>query len=131
MFIRPVGQTATPSDRPPGTPLLRGLLRQATPPDRPPLGPAPHGVGREADWEAGRGADWEAGRADGWEAGRADGREAGRADEPGTPEPEPTEGESPLPGGLVAELTQLAALASRGVLTPEEFTAAKARLLEK
>ncbi|MGW6571120.1 hypothetical protein ACWGAN_02965 [Streptomyces sp. NPDC054945] len=35
----------------------------------------------------------------------------------------------PAPAGLVAELTQLAGLAREGLLTPQEFTTAKGRLL--
>ncbi|WP_404956534.1 SHOCT domain-containing protein [Streptomyces sp. 147326] len=61
------------------------------------------------------------------------------------PEPEPEPGPEPeeeggggrgtaaptatAPSPLVAELRQLADLAREGLLTPQEFTAAKARLL--
>ncbi|MEU9300718.1 hypothetical protein [Streptomyces sp. NPDC048269] len=44
------------------------------------------------------------------------------------PEDTPTGGPTP-PAGLAAELTQLADLAREGLLTPQEFTTAKARLL--
>ncbi|MFF4317703.1 hypothetical protein [Streptomyces sp. NPDC001568] len=53
------------------------------------------------------------------EAARTDG-----ANTPGTPEQAPT-----TQVGLAAELTQLAALAREGLLTPHEFTTAKSKLL--
>ncbi|MER7462151.1 SHOCT domain-containing protein [Streptomyces sp. NPDC097981] len=42
---------------------------------------------------------------------------------------EPATGPGAPPGGLAAELAELAKLAREGLLTPEEFTEAKARLL--
>ncbi|CAM5642143.1 SHOCT domain-containing protein [Streptomyces avidinii] len=125
MFIRPMGVTVHPANRPAGHPLLRGLLARATAagagaagavqetagavgPDRPPPGAPP---GR-AEPEEPAGPEPAAALPAG---GRA--QDAGPAAEP-------------APSAcLVGELTQLAALAREGLLTPQEFTAAKARLL--
>ncbi|MGO4459282.1 hypothetical protein AB4039_18600 [Streptomyces sp. M-16] len=148
MFIRPVGVTVSPAVRPPGHPLLRGLLRRAS---------------GAAEWATAEGAGEDGVREDGvaeesvaeeleaaleegvrGEAGvRAPGEagaeyEAGRERErPGEPEgggEPPTEAEPPphppVAGPtLVAELTQLSDLARQGLLTPEEFALAKGRLL--
>ncbi|MFI7352325.1 SHOCT domain-containing protein [Streptomyces avidinii] len=131
MFIRPMGVAVHPANRPAGHPLLRGLLARAAGagaagsgaagavqetagavgPDRPPPGALP-------------------GRAELWEPGEPAGPEptaalpaAGRAQDAGpAAEPAPS-------ACLVGELTQLAALAREGLLTPQEFTVAKARLL--
>ncbi|MDJ0379316.1 SHOCT domain-containing protein [Streptomyces sp. G-G2] len=84
MFIRPVHAVARPAERPPGRPLLRGLLA--------------------------RGAYV-------WEGG-----------EPARGLPAPPL--SPAAAALAGRLDRLASLAREGLLTPEEFTAAKARLLE-
>ncbi|MEU9373816.1 SHOCT domain-containing protein [Streptomyces sp. NPDC048255] len=119
MFIRPVGVTVTPADRPPGRPLLRGLLARAagapeagtvhpdTPPDRP--APAPPAQPEPADQPWPEEPPW--------------------PDEQPWPD-EPAGTDSPPPGpGLAAELAQLADLTRQGHLTPEEFSRAKARLL--
>ncbi|MEU9028047.1 hypothetical protein AB0D46_10995 [Streptomyces sp. NPDC048383] len=166
MFIRPVGPTVTAATRPPGHPLLRGLLRRAA-------GAAEWTQGEERErerereeWErtgwgeevasggAGAGGAGETGRAadaladlegdtevrgadarENAPEGAAEGRppeaaahpEAARPagpNTPGTPERAPTP-----QTGLAAELTQLAALAREGLLTPHEFTTAKSKLL--
>ena len=159
MFIRPAGPTVTAATRPPGHPLLRGLLRRAA-------GAAEWTQGEELErerereeWErtgwgegasggggAGGAADAVAdleGDAEAWGVGvRGDATEGaaeaeapeaatlpeaartGGANTPGTPEQAPT-----TQTGLAAELTQLAALAREGLLTPDEFTTAKSKLL--
>lgn len=77
MFVRPARAAARPVERPPGAPLLRGLLVGGPRPAKP--APAP----------------------------------------PGAPD-----------GGAVVDLlARLGELARQGVLTDEEFAAAKARLL--
>ncbi|MCX4805731.1 SHOCT domain-containing protein [Streptomyces sp. NPDC058682] len=140
MFIRPMGVTVRPANRPPGHPLLRGLLARASgaaeptagsvgaagpaaagpaepPPGAPPEFPQPAERGQEPEpgWESG----WESEPGPGWEPGPV----AAIA-------PDHTAAGGPVPStGLVAELTQLADLAREGLLTPQEFTTAKARLL--
>ncbi|MET9700622.1 SHOCT domain-containing protein [Streptomyces sp. NPDC006529] len=85
MFIRPVHAAARPAERPPGRPLLRGLLARGA-----------------YVWEGGEPARGAAATA-------------------------PL---SPRAAALAGRLERLAALAREGLLTPEEFAAAKARLLE-
>ncbi|MGW6984002.1 hypothetical protein ACWGE1_31935 [Streptomyces sp. NPDC054932] len=115
MFIRPMGASVHAANRPAGHPLLRGLLARAA-------GTAEHTAGAMDPAAPLPGAQPEAPGAAG----------------PGPAEPEPvaaipaaaTPPAEPAPSaGLVAELTQLAVLAREGLLTPQEFTAAKARLL--
>ncbi|MEW1635690.1 SHOCT domain-containing protein [Streptomyces sp. NPDC093801] len=145
MFIRPVNVTVTAATRPPGHPLLRGLLRRAA-------GAAEWsqdvGEGEESASGAGGSADdsladafaedeaealAEAAGAAGME-GRAEA--ADEADAMARPSPWPTtppRPPQPAPSAhatLVPELNQLADLAREGLLTPEEFSRAKARLLE-
>ncbi|MFJ3724991.1 SHOCT domain-containing protein [Streptomyces sp. NPDC090045] len=135
-----MGATVRPAQRPAGHPLLRGLLARAAGavqdttgavgPDGPPRRGLPaRGVqAAQAPAEREQEQEWEPE----WEPG---------------PEPEPAPESGPEPeeerdgGGtaaptatapgtpLVAELGQLADLAREGLLTPQEFTAAKARLL--
>ncbi|MEU8432981.1 SHOCT domain-containing protein [Streptomyces sp. NPDC029216] len=159
MFIRPVNVTVAAAHRPPGHPLLRGLLRRAA-------GAAEWsqevdaGEGRDEGWgeelgespeealaeafaedeaealaeaagRAGRaGAAGMAGLAEAADEADAMARPAGwpPPEQPGQPPraPQPSQQH----GILVSELTQLADLAREGLLTPEEFTRAKARLLE-
>ncbi|MFJ8014115.1 hypothetical protein [Streptomyces sp. NPDC096339] len=133
MFIRPVGVTVRSADRPSGHPLLRGLLAQATGTgsvdvDGPrqgvrwrtttgPIEPEPVEVEEAAEV-----AEPEA-------VGPESERERERELEP---EPEPGGHTEAGPvGSLVAELTQLADLAREGLLTPQEFTTAKGRLLRE
>ncbi|MFJ2591722.1 SHOCT domain-containing protein [Streptomyces erythrochromogenes] len=139
MFIRPMGVTVRAANRPAGSPLLRGLLARASgtaqetagavrPEEPPHRGLLTRGV-RAAEPEL------------------AEEPEPDPLDEPEPdpdpdyepePEPEPMEAvywdTHPEPGpaapaGLAAELRQLADLAREGLLTPQEFTTAKARLL--
>ncbi|MEU3911892.1 SHOCT domain-containing protein [Streptomyces sp. NPDC029721] len=136
MFIRPVNVTVTAATRPPGHPLLRGLLRRAAGAAEwsQDAGPGEDGTTAEealaeafAEDEAEALA--EAAGAAGME-GRAEA--ADEADAMARPTPWPTAGPTAppaAPGTLVAELTQLADLAREGLLTPEEFTRAKGRLL--
>ncbi|WP_328927623.1 SHOCT domain-containing protein [Streptomyces sp. NBC_00190] len=113
------------ADRPPGRPLLRGLLARAV--------GATEGTVR-AD-EPRHGVRWTPAGAvepveaepepEAWEAERA---EPEWEPEAGSPVGMPPGGATP-PAGLVAELRQLADLAREGLLTPEEFATAKSRLL--
>ncbi|MGW0390936.1 hypothetical protein ACWDYJ_08540 [Streptomyces sp. NPDC003042] len=121
MFIRPVGVTVTAAARPEGRPLLRGLLRRAVGAG---AGAGAAGAAGAAEWAVrpevgGAGAGAGAGVTGAAGRGYAYAREAGPVVEP--------------PGGstVVAELTQLADLAREGLLTPEEFAAAKALLLRR
>ncbi|MFE3761211.1 hypothetical protein ACFXPI_05530 [Streptomyces sp. NPDC059104] len=152
MFIRPVGVTVSPAARPPGHPLLRGLLRRAAgaaewaTAEGAEEGGAGEGAGENGLGENGlRESDLgEESVAEELEAALEEGvrGEAGADREPegpGAPEgggraEPPTEAEPPHPPPavgptLVAELTQLSDLARQGLLTPEEFTLAKGRLL--
>ncbi|KIF07336.1 hypothetical protein PL81_02500 [Streptomyces sp. RSD-27] len=149
MFIRPVNVTVTAATRPPGRPLLRGLLRRAA-------GAAEwsQDVGEEQGGGGGEGERVGAGAHDSLadafaedeaealaEAAGAAGMEgrAEAADEadamarpspwPATP-PRPPQPEPSAHATLVPDLNQLADLAREGLLTPEEFSRAKARLLE-
>lgn len=151
MFIRPVGVTVRSAQRPAGHPLLRGLLTRAAgaveaaagavPPDGPPRHTRPARAGRgpgepplwterereperEPEPEPEPGAEPESGAGPGPGPGPEREREPVGEALPGAAPLEPA-----LPAGLVAELTQLAALAREGLLTPQEFTTAKARLL--
>ncbi|MER5772818.1 SHOCT domain-containing protein [Streptomyces sp. NPDC002039] len=122
MFIRPVAASPARADRPPGRPLLRGLLARASgTPDpgrnaaRPPAPVSPAARYAGPDTETDTDTDIDAGI-------DADTGTAASAD--------PTPHGSTGPGeGLVRELAQLAGLAREGLLTPEEFSTAKARLL--
>lgn len=110
MFIRPIGSVVNPAQRPPGHPLLRGILARGA-----------------YVWDAAHhpAAAPPSQRPDGTAAAPAPAPSAGRA-----PQPEPGVPGAVSPGAdLTDRLTQLAALAREGLLTPEEFSAAKARLL--
>ncbi|MFE9478712.1 hypothetical protein ACFYNM_08900 [Streptomyces spororaveus] len=138
MFIRPMGVTVRPADRPAGHPLLRGLLARASGAAEPttadaagavspaaPAAPPPPGAVYPAEPPSGAS------------------QEPPDLPEPAEPEPAAAAAEAlapdhtaaagaagvAAPAGLVAELTQLAGLAREGLLTPQEFTTAKARLL--
>ncbi|WP_329379277.1 hypothetical protein OG625_12395 [Streptomyces sp. NBC_01351] len=132
MFIRPVGVTVRSADRPAGHPLLRGLLARATGTE------VGVGTGTVDTDEPRHGVRWrtsgpiepepveaeaEAVEAEAVEAAEAE-AEAGPVESAKAEEPEGVRA-----GGLVAELTQLAALAREGLLTPQEFATAKGRLL--
>lgn len=130
MFIRPMGVTVRPANRPPGHPLLRGLLARASGAAEPTAGsvgaaePSAVGpVGLVGPAEPPPGAPPEPPQPAEPEPA------AGPEPEPAIP-PDHTEAAGPTASaGLVAELTQLAGLAREGLLTPQEFTTAKARLL--
>ncbi|MEJ8642492.1 SHOCT domain-containing protein [Streptomyces sp. MS1.HAVA.3] len=144
MFIRPVGVTVRAANRPAGQPLLRGLLARAAGaveattgavgPDEPPRRGLPARAVQAAGGPA-EAPDWA------WPEGEPteepeplDPEEQEPEDEERAstrPEDIPTAGPTPPPGHLVAELTQLAELAREGLLTPQEFTTAKARLLRR
>ncbi|OEJ33718.1 hypothetical protein [Streptomyces subrutilus] len=130
MFIRPVGVTVHAADRPAGRPLLRGRLARAAgvvegaagAADAPPRGLLGRAVGAAED--SGR-VEW------GPELEpepEPEHEEGPWPPDPGSPEPGPPPAPAP-PSGLAPDLAALAALAREGLLTPEEFTAAKARLL--
>ncbi len=126
MFIRPMGATVHPANRPAGHPLLRGLLARAT-------GTAGHMTGAAQDTAGAVVPDRPLPDAAPLPAERPE--SAGSA-EPAGPERASALAADAAPAAesapsacLVAELTQLAALAREGLLTPQEFTAAKARLL--
>ncbi|MBT2448216.1 SHOCT domain-containing protein [Streptomyces sp. ISL-43] len=133
MFIRPIGSIVYPSQRPSGRPLLRGILARGAyvwdAAQRPPETPhAPAGT----DPGAVRGAT----------PGTAPSPPAASADHPAPAASRKATADRPAaPGGsgagapaaagadLTDRLTRLADLAREGLLTPEEFSAAKARLL--
>lgn len=154
MFIRPVGTTVHAATRPAGRPLLRGLLVRAAgaeagaadteagaadaaaTADAQPQGllgravRAAQGTGR-VEWEPEPEPEpgpWP----DGEGEAEPDPDREGEAElwppDPASPE-EPPRSAPAHPEGLVSDLTRLAALVREGLLTPEEFTAAKARLL--
>lgn len=132
MFIRPVGVTVQAISRPAGRPLLRGLLARATGASAGAVGP---------DEAPRRGLLARAVQAAEVRSGGPAPQEPPEPPEPAEreasrPEPEPAEAfpsearTEPHPAaGLAAELRQLADLAREGLLTPQEFTQAKARLL--
>ncbi|THA81075.1 SHOCT domain-containing protein [Streptomyces sp. A0592] len=156
MFIRPMGVTVRAANRPAGSPLLRGLLARASgaaqetagavrPEEPPHRGLLARGV-RAAEPELVEEEpepEPEPNPLD--EPDPESEPEPEPEPEPDTdyepepePEPEPMDGvywdTHPEPGpaapvGLAAELRQLADLAREGLLTPQEFTTAKARLL--
>ncbi|MEU8496732.1 hypothetical protein AB0C86_08370 [Streptomyces lavendulae] len=142
MFIRPVGVTVSPALRPPGHPLLRGLLRRAA-------GAAEWATAEGSVAEGSVAEELEEALEEGVRRGEREGMQEREGEYeaevdagpegPGAPEggdggEPPTEAEPPthppVTGPtLVAELTQLSDLARQGLLTPEEFTLAKGRLL--
>ncbi|MGW7462096.1 SHOCT domain-containing protein [Streptomyces sp. NPDC054797] len=141
MFIRPVGVTVRSADRPAGRPLLQGLLaraagsaQDAAVADEPRHGVRWHPAERivrteprhepEPEPEPELDLEPEPDLEPGPEPGEW--LEAGFSEFP--PPGAPSGGPAPRTG-LVVELTQLAALAREGLLTPEEFATAKARLL--
>ncbi|MFE6909401.1 SHOCT domain-containing protein [Streptomyces erythrochromogenes] len=139
MFIRPMGVTVRAANRPAGSPLLRGLLARAS-------GAAPEASGAVRPEEPPhRGL-----LARGVRAAEPELVEEPEPDPLDEPEPDPDYDYEPepidavdwdthpdahpepgpaAPAGLAAELRQLADLAREGLLTPQEFRTAKARLL--
>ncbi|MEU9415387.1 hypothetical protein [Streptomyces sp. NPDC048272] len=133
-----MGTTPARADRPPGRPLLRGLLaRAAGAPDPGRHAARPTAPAAPDDRYGDRYED------------RHDDRHEG-GDVPAEPAPDDRPGSGGRPGGdidaapadavraadgppgaggLVSDLAQLADLAREGLLTPEEFATAKGRLL--
>ncbi|WP_327254935.1 SHOCT domain-containing protein [Streptomyces sp. NBC_01244] len=146
MFIRPIGSVVNPSQRPSGHPLLRGILArgayvwdtaqhpaaaaaQPGPQPQPPGGTAtaPDRTGTPGAGQA-QAPGPQPGPAPSPPAAPSARREP--AASPSAPHPGPGASGPVSPGAdLTDRLTQLAALAREGLLTPEEFSAAKARLL--
>ncbi|MFE9565415.1 SHOCT domain-containing protein [Streptomyces sp. NPDC006487] len=144
MFIRPIGSVVNPSQRPAGHPLLRGILARgayvwdaaqhpaaaaAQPGSQPTGGPAPTPARAVPP---GTGQPQAPGPQPGPTPSPPAAPSARREPAASHPAPHPGPGTSgPLSPGadLTDRLTQLAALAREGLLTPEEFSAAKARLL--
>ncbi|MCX5404637.1 SHOCT domain-containing protein [Streptomyces sp. NBC_00335] len=145
MFIRPIGSVVNPSQRPSGHPLLRGILARGAyvweAAQRGAATPAQPQGGMAAASTPAPGADSVPSPAGSvpspapsppkppkLPAAPSDRREPAG----GRPAPHPGPGApGPVSPGadLTDRLTQLAALAREGLLTPEEFSAAKARLL--
>lgn len=147
MFIRPIGSVVNPSRRPTGHPLLRGILARGAyvwdaarhspeTPHAPHTPHAPDGADRTAARSATPGTAPAPPTAASDRPGPSVGPGGpGSARGPGSPGAPGSPGGSGAPGtaapgsDLTDRLTQLAALAREGLLTPEEFSAAKARLL--
>ncbi|MFZ3500330.1 SHOCT domain-containing protein [Streptomyces sp. 5.8] len=136
MFIRPIGSVVNPSQRPSGHPLLRGILARGAyvwDTDQHPAAPVAHpGAAPTPDRTGAPGAaptpSPQPGPTPSPPAAPADRREPA-ASHP-APHPGPEAPGPASPGAdLTDRLTRLAALAREGLLTPEEFSAAKARLL--
>ncbi|GGR51216.1 SHOCT domain-containing protein [Streptomyces roseolus] len=113
---------ARPVVRPAGAPLLRGAL----------VGGAAYAAGRSAARNARREQDQEQAIADLQYQQQAERqpllREAPAAPPPQAPAAPPSGGQADA-GGLTEQLARLGALAQQGLLTAEEFAAAKAKLL--
>ncbi|MFJ7592180.1 SHOCT domain-containing protein [Streptomyces sp. NPDC097617] len=150
MFIRPMGVTVRPADRPAGRPLLRGLLARAAGaaqdtagavgPAEPLAGarprhpgpavrePWPAAAAREPEQEPEQEREREPEQEQAQEHSQEQEQEQEQEQAQESAAAVPPSGTGPS-AGLVAELTQLAGLAREGLLTPQEFTTAKARLL--
>ncbi|MCP3756952.1 SHOCT domain-containing protein [Streptomyces sp. TBY4] len=145
MFIRPIGSVVNPSLRPAGHPLLRGLLARGAyvwdasqhpvaaptphPQDTPGAGTAPGpGTASGPDPRSGAGSGPGPGSGTAPAAGPSARRESAAA-RPGPPAGRGVPGPVSPGAELTDRLTQLASLAREGLLTPEEFSTAKARLL--
>ncbi|MFB7785429.1 hypothetical protein ACFY0N_02850 [Streptomyces vinaceus] len=114
MFIRPIGTRVEPARRPAGRPLLRGLLTRAA------GAASPSGSGAVGRATGGPESGAAGAKADPESAGAKTPEARSGAAHPDTEPPRQ---------GLAAELAQLANLAREGLLTPQEFKEAKARLL--
>ncbi|MCM1974980.1 SHOCT domain-containing protein [Streptomyces sp. G1] len=137
MFIRPIGSVVNPSQRPSGHPLLRGILARgayvwdaaqhpaavATP--QPQDGTAPSATPATPPDATPATRPGQASAPPAAPSARREPAAAHPAPHTGPSAPGPVS-----PGAdLTDRLTQLAALAREGLLTPQEFSAAKARLL--
>ncbi|MFE5538354.1 hypothetical protein [Streptomyces sp. NPDC056492] len=122
MFIRPIGTRVEPADRPAGHPLLQGLLSRAA-------GAASSAAGAPGRAKAGPESDAAGVKADQESAGAKTDRESAGAKTPQARSGAARPDAEPPRQGLAAELAQLANLAREGLLTPQEFKEAKARLL--
>ncbi|MFE2288240.1 hypothetical protein ACFXDJ_29240 [Streptomyces sp. NPDC059443] len=114
MFIRPIGSVVNPSRRPEGNPLLRGILKRGAyvwDTARPKAAPATSTATSPA---ASYGASPATSPVPSASASGAGPRGSGQ---------------TPAGAELTDQLTRLAALAREGLLTTEEFSTAKARLL--
>lgn len=159
MFIRPIGSVVNPSLRPSGHPLLRGILARGAyvwdASQHPVAAPAPHpqdtpGPGSTSGpgTVSGSGSGSDSGPGPGPGPGSGPGTVSGSGPGSGTAPAagpstrrESAAARSAPPAGrgvpgpvspgaeLTDRLTQLASLAREGLLTPEEFSTAKARLL--
>lgn len=140
MFIRPIGSVVNPSQRPSGHPLLRGILARgayvwdaaqhpaaaAQPQTGTVTAPTPAASPGAIPAPAPSPAPYpHPGAASSPPAAPSARREPAAA----RPSPRPGPGPASPGADLTDRLTQLAALAREGLLTPEEFSAAKARLL--
>lgn len=129
MFIRPIGSVVNPSRRPTGHPLLRGILARgayvwdaAQHPAATPGQPQPQDGMAAPSPQPGP-----APSAPAAPSARQEPAAGSPAPHPGPGGPGPVS-----PGAdLTDRLTRLADLAREGLLTPQEFTTAKARLLRE
>lgn len=130
MFIRPIGSVVNPSQRPSGHPLLRGILARGAYVWDAAQHPAAVAAPQPHDGTAPAAAPDAAPHTHPGPAPSPPAAPSARR-EPTAAHPAPHAGPGPASPGadLTDRLTQLAALAREGLLTPEEFSAAKARLL--
>ncbi|WP_371617903.1 SHOCT domain-containing protein [Streptomyces sp. NBC_00454] len=123
MFIRPIGSVVNPAQRPTGNPLLRGILKRgayvwdsARPqPAASAAAPAASHAAPAATSSAVSSATSPVPSASASASASASGPRSS--------------GPAAAGAELTDQLTRLAALAREGLLTPEEFSTAKARLL--
>lgn len=121
MFIRPIGSVVNPAQRPPGSPLLRGILKRGAyvwDTARPkPAASAAAPAASPADLSATLSATSPVPSAS--TSASASASASGPR----------SSGPAPAGAELTDQLIRLAALAREGLLTTEEFSTAKARLL--
>ncbi|WP_030966294.1 SHOCT domain-containing protein [Streptomyces sp. NRRL S-378] len=144
MFIRPMGVTVHAANRPAGSPLLRGLLARASGAVTETSGAVRPDEPRRHDLPPRAAGSVRSEEPDFREEPEPELMDAFGPEPMDEPQPEPDDEPEPVdalywdtrpepgpaaPTGLAAELRQLADLAREGLLTPQEFTTAKARLL--
>ncbi|WP_330298564.1 SHOCT domain-containing protein [Streptomyces sp. NBC_00503] len=119
MFIRPIGSVVNPAQRPAGNPLLRGILKRGayvwdTARPQPAASAAAPAASHAAPAATSSAVSSAVSPVPSAAASASGPRSSG-----------------PAAAGaeLTDQLTRLAALAREGLLTPEEFSTAKARLL--